>query len=54
MARRLRVTTRWLRGEALAGRVPHLQAENRFLFDPECVEAALLERARRLPENVHE
>ena len=46
MARRLRVPVRWLRGEAEAGRVPHVKAERVLLFDPDTVEAVLLERAR--------
>jgi hypothetical protein len=45
-ARRLRVTVKWLRGEAEAGRVPHLKADDRFLFDLESVERVLLERAK--------
>ena len=45
-ARRLHVTTKWLRAEADAGRIPHLNADGRLLFDPECIERALLERAR--------
>jgi hypothetical protein len=47
VARRLRVPVRWLRAEAEAGRVPALRARNQFLCDPEAVEAALVERARR-------
>jgi hypothetical protein len=46
LARRLRVPVKWLRDEALAGRVPHLKAGKAFLFDPEAVERVLLERAR--------
>lgn len=46
MAHQLRVTVKWLRNEAEAGRVPHLKAGNRLLFDPETVERLLLERAR--------
>jgi hypothetical protein len=46
MARRLRVPVRWLRAEAEAGRIPHVQAERALLFDPETVEAVLLEQAR--------
>ena len=46
MAARLRVTAKWLRAEAEAGRLPHVKADKVFLFDPEAVEAALLERAR--------
>lgn len=47
MARRLRVTVRWLRAEAEAGRVPHLKAGKVILFNPETVEKVLLERARK-------
>jgi hypothetical protein len=46
MARRLRVPVRWLRAEAEAGRIPHVQAERALLFDAETVEAVLLERAK--------
>lgn len=47
MARRLRVTARWLREEAEAGRVPHVRAGDQFLFNPEAVEQLLAERATR-------
>lgn len=46
VARRVRVTARWLRDEIDAGRIPHLRAGRRVLLDPEIVEAALLRRAR--------
>jgi hypothetical protein len=49
MARRLRVTTKWLREEAEAGRVPHLKAGPALLFDPVLTERVLLKRARQLP-----
>ena len=52
MARRLRVPVRWLRNEAEAGRIPHVQAERVLLFDPATVEQVLLDRARRLAERV--
>jgi hypothetical protein len=45
MARRLRVTAAWLRGEADAGRVPCLRADRRYLFSPEAVESVLAVRA---------
>ncbi len=45
-ARRLRVPSRWLRAEAQAGRVPHLDAGGRLLFDPAAVAAALIPRAQ--------
>ena len=46
MARRLHVTTKWLRGEAEAGRLPHLKAGDRFLFVGDAVEKILYERAK--------
>lgn len=46
MARRAQVTQAWLRGEADAGRIPHLRAGRQYLFDAETVERVLLERAR--------
>ncbi|HOQ88164.1 MAG TPA: hypothetical protein PLQ89_20865 [Phycisphaerae bacterium] len=46
MARRVFVAPSWLRSEAEAGRIPHLQAGRTILFDPDAVEAVLLERAR--------
>lgn len=46
MARQLRVTQRWLRDEADAGRLPHIKAGKRYLFAADAVEAALLDRAR--------
>jgi hypothetical protein len=50
MARRLHVTVAWLRGEADAGRVPALKADDRYLFAPEAVEAVLAERAAQVSE----
>jgi len=52
MARYLRVPVKWLREEAEAGRVPHLKAGKAYLFDPDTVEAALIERARQSGESV--
>ena len=46
MARRLRVTVSWLRGEAEAGRIPHIKADRAILVCPEAVEESLLKRAR--------
>lgn len=46
MARRLRVTCKWLRAEAEAGRIPHLRAGRVLLFDPDAVERIVLERLR--------
>ena len=45
MARRLRVTLRWLRAEAEAGRIPCIRAEKQMLFNADVVERLLLERA---------
>jgi len=47
MARLLGVTSRWLRAEAEAGRLPHLPAGNTILFDADLVERLLAERARQ-------
>jgi hypothetical protein len=44
-ARRIGVTSRWLRAEADAGRVPCLRAGNRYLFDLEAVGRELSRRA---------
>lgn len=46
-AGRIGVPTAWLRGEAKAGRIPHLRAGKRLLFNVREVEAALMERAAR-------
>lgn len=46
-ALRLKVPSTWLRGEALAGRVPCLQAGSRMLFDVAVVRELLAERARQ-------
>jgi hypothetical protein len=46
MARRLRVTQRWLRGQADAGLVPCLKDDGVYLFDHVAVERALLKRVR--------
>ena len=45
MARKLHVTTAWLRAEADAGRVPCLVAGSRYLFAPSAVEKVLAARA---------
>ena len=52
MARRLRVRAAWLRAEAEAGRIPHVRAEDQYLFDPESVEQVLVERAQQNPKGV--
>lgn len=55
MARRLRVRPSWLRSEAEAGHIPHVRAEDRYLFDPMAVERVLIERAQQLPkEGAHD
>jgi hypothetical protein len=43
MARSLRVSSRWLKEEAMSGRIPHLKAGSKFLFHPVAVEQAILE-----------
>lgn len=44
-ARFLNVPARWLRAEALAGRLPHLRAGHRLLFHLPTVVRLLAERA---------
>jgi len=46
-AARLGVPAAWLRGEAVAGRVPHLRVGRRLLVNPQAVERVLLERAQQ-------
>ena len=46
MARRLGVTTKWLRTEAEAGRLPHLKAGERYLFEANTVVSILTKRAK--------
>lgn len=48
----LRVTAKWLRSEADAGRLPHIQAGRTILFNTEVVKRLLAERAAR--EGVHD
>ncbi len=45
LSRRLGLPVRWLRLEAEAGRLPHLNAGGTLLFDPDAVEEALRNRA---------
>jgi predicted DNA-binding transcriptional regulator AlpA len=47
MADRLRVPRAWLRAEAEAGRLPHLRAGSRLLFDALEVERLVLARAKQ-------
>ena len=51
-ALRLRVSSKWLERQARAGRVPCIRAGRQILCDPEAVEAALLERARKQPKAI--
>ena len=44
-ARRLGVTSKWLKREADEGRVPSLKADSRYLFDLDAVTSALSKRA---------
>ncbi len=50
LARRLRLSKRWLHAEAVARRIPSLKAGQRRLFNVEAVERVLLERAARDPQ----
>jgi len=43
----LGVPANWLKGEAESGRLPHLRAGARFLFDVETVGKILRDRATR-------
>lgn len=43
------VSVEWLRAEAEAGRLPHLNADGEILFDLQAVRDALLARARQMP-----
>lgn len=45
-AQSLGVPAAWLKSEAKAGRVPHLRAGRRLLFNPVLVERVLLERSK--------
>ena len=47
MARRLRVSVRWIKAEADAGRLPCVKAETVYLFDADTVEAILTSRAKQ-------
>jgi len=53
-ARRIGVTSRWLRSEADAGRIPCLRADGRYLYDIEAVKKALAVRAERGELDNHE
>jgi hypothetical protein len=45
LARLLRLPGGWLRGEALAGRIPCLKVGRKLRFNPAAVQAALARRA---------
>lgn len=45
LARRLRLSKRWLHTEAVAGRIPSLKAGKRRLFNIEAVRRSLAARA---------
>ena len=45
LARLLGVPAKWLREEATAGRIPHLKAGTRLLFNAAVVKRTLLKRA---------
>ncbi len=47
LARALRLDPDWLRLEATAGRLPHVNAKGRLLFNADAVAAVLAERASR-------
>ena len=51
MARQLGVTTRWLREEAEAGKLPHLKAGERYLFEVNTVVSILVQRAKKEADN---
>ncbi len=47
LAQRLYVPAKWLRQEAEAGKIPHLKAGSKILFNPCIVEKILLQRASK-------
>ncbi len=47
LAKRLCLTTTWLKAEAEAGRLPHLRAGRRVLFNVDAVQQHLLHRAAK-------
>lgn len=47
LARVLRLDAEWLTAEAAAGRLPHVNARGRLLFNADAVAAMLVERAQR-------
>jgi hypothetical protein len=49
LARLLRLSRRWLRAEASAGRIPSILAGKRRLFNPDAVRAAIAAQAGASP-----
>ncbi len=49
LAERLRLSADWLREQADAGRLPHIRAGNRYVFNPAAVTAALAQLAAQFP-----
>ncbi len=47
LARLLKLPARWLKAEALAGRIANLRVGRRLMFNPKAVERALAERASK-------
>lgn len=45
LATRLRLPARWLKAEAVAGRIPCLKVQRHFLFNVEAVRRSLADRA---------
>ena len=45
VARTLKIPAAWLKAETDAGRIPHLKAGRRLLFNPEAVQRCLVQRA---------
>ena len=50
LARRLKIPVAWLRQQADAGRLPHVKAGKRYLFNDEAVRQSLLDRATSIPD----
>lgn len=51
MARMLGVPVAWIKSEARSGKLPHLEAGNVILFNPQVVESLLAERAAQPVES---
>jgi len=45
MSRRLGLSVSWIKAEAKAGRIPHIYAGRKLMFNPEVVELTLIDRA---------